>query len=472
MNESLPSDLAAILTGTPELKRSYLVGGCVRDWLLGEANKDYDIEVFGLSYENLARALAPHGKVDMVGRSFGVIKLTTKARHTYDFSIPRRDSKSAPGHKGFSVTFDPSLTQEEAAARRDFTINSMMYDPRERRLLDPFRGEADLRAKILRHTSAAFPEDPLRVLRGMQFAARFDLQPAPETVALSRSIKGTQSELAKERVRDEWFKWAEKSRKPSRGLEFLVETEWVEHFPEINAMRGVPQDSEWHPEGDVFVHTMHCCDAMSTLDEWKQSDSETRLVYMLATLTHDMGKATTTIRAEKRGELRIVSPGHEEASGAFAETFLERINAPNVIRERVRPLVVNHMAHFQTVSDRAVRRLSKRLEPENIRGLVTLMTADSFGRPPLPREVPESVRMISAKAEELSVREEPPEPILLGRHLLEYGFQPGKELGQLLNAAYEAQLAGEFNDSISGMRWLSEAPNVPPEIREAIRAQT
>ena len=471
MNESLPPDLAAILTGTPELKRAYLVGGCVRDWLLGESNKDYDIEAFGLSYEDLARALAPHGKVDMVGRSFGVIKLTTKARHTYDFSIPRRDSKSAPGHKGFAVTFDPLLAPEEAAARRDFTINSMMYDPRERRLLDPFRGEADLRAKILRHTSAAFPEDPLRVLRGMQFAARFELQVAPETVALSRSIKGTYSELAKERVRDEWFKWAEKSRRPSHGLELLVATEWIEHFPEISAMRGVPQDPEWHPEGDVFVHTMHCCDAMSTLEEWKQSDPETRIVYMLAVLTHDMGKATTTIRAEKRGELRIISPGHEEASGELADAFLERINAPNVIRDRVHPLVVNHMAHFQTVSDRAVRRLAKRLEPENIRGLVTLMTADSYGRPPLLREVPESVRMISAKAEELSVREEPPEPILLGRHLLEYGFQPGKELGQVLNSAYEAQLTGEFNDFISGMRWLSGAPNVPAHIREAIRAR-
>jgi tRNA nucleotidyltransferase (CCA-adding enzyme) len=255
-------------------------------------------------------------------------------------------------------------------------------------------------------------------------------------------------------------------------LEFLLQTEWVEHFPEINAMRGVRQDPEWHPEGDVFVHTAHCCDAMSTLEEWKQSDSETRIVYMLATLTHDMGKATTTTQAEKRGEVRIVSPGHEEASGELADAFLERINAPNIIRERVRPLVTNHMAHFQTVSDRAVRRLAKRLEPENIRGLVTLMTADSFGRPPLPREVPESVRMISAKAEELSVREEPPEPILLGRHLLEYGFHPGKELGQLLNAAYEAQLAGEFNDLSSGLRWLSEAPNVPPLIREAIRARS
>ena len=469
MNESLPQDLKAILTETPELSRAYLVGGCVRDWLLGEANKDYDIEVFGLDCEALANALSRWGKVDLVGRSFGVIKLTTAARHTYDFSIPRRDSKSAPGHKGFQVTFDPALTPEDAAARRDFTINAMMYDPRERRLLDPFKGEADLRARILRHTSAAFPEDPLRVLRGMQFAARFDLKAVSETVELSRSIKSAYPELARERVREEWFKWAEKSVKPSRGLEFLVATEWIEHFSELNAMRGVPQDPEWHPEGDVFIHTAHCCDAMASLSEWKESDSETRIVYMLAVLTHDTGKALTTVQALKRGELRIISPGHEEAGGNLAEAFMERINAPRAIRERVVPLVVNHMAHFQTVSDRAVRRLAKRLEPENIQGLITLMTADSFGRPPLPREVPPSVRAIAEKADELAVREQPPEPILLGRHLLEFGFAPGKDLGEALHAAYEAQLAGAFADLQSALDWAQTYSGIPEEIRRAIQ---
>jgi tRNA nucleotidyltransferase (CCA-adding enzyme) len=453
MNETLPADLADILTGTPELKQAYLVGGCVRDWLLGEAQKDYDIEVFGWDYESLAKALQRWGKVDLVGRSFGVIKLITLERNSYDFSIPRRDSKRGTGHKGFAVTFEPNLSVEEAAARRDFTINSMMYDPRERKLIDPFGGQRDLGKRILRHTSSAFPEDPLRVLRGMQFAARFDLTAATETLELSRSIKGTYPELAKERVREEWFKWAEKCIKPSRGLEFLFGTEWVEHFPEINALRGVPQDPEWHPEGDVFVHTAHCCDAMATLPEWKSADAETRIVYMLAGLTHDSGKATTTVEAMKRGELRIISPGHEAASGGMAEDFLNRINAPRAIRERVVPLVVNHMAHFQTVSDRAVRRLAKRLEPENIRGLITLMTADSFGRPPLPRLIPDSVRMIGARADELSVREEPPAPILLGRHLLEHGLQPGKELGQILNAAYEAQLAGDFNDLPGAIAW-------------------
>jgi tRNA nucleotidyltransferase (CCA-adding enzyme) len=468
MNETLPGDLKTILTETPELREAYLVGGCVRDWLLGQPHKDHDIEVFGLSYEALASALSRWGKVDLVGRSFGVIKLT-KPRHTYDFSIPRRDSKNGIGHKGFAVTFDPHLTPEEAASRRDFTINAMMYDPRGQRLLDPFGGEADLRARILRHTSAAFPEDPLRVLRGMQFAARFDLRGAPETIALSRSIQSTYPELAKERVREEWFKWAEKSVKPSRGLEFLAAAGWIEHFPELDALRGVPQDPEWHPEGDVFVHTLHCCDAMASLEDWQQSDSHTRIVYMLAVLTHDMGKAITTVEAIKRGQRRIVSPGHEEAGADLAEAFLNRINAPRAVRERIVPLVKNHMAHFQSVSDRAVRRLAKRLEPENIRGLLTLMTADSYGRPPLPREVPPSVKAIAQKADELSVREEPPEPILLGRHLLQYGFQPGKDLGRILHLAYDAQLTGEFSDLEGALRFLANCPNVPGSLRSALK---
>src|SRR5688572_9040415 len=206
MNESLPPDLSTVLRKTDELSRAYLVGGCVRDWLLGLPNTDYDIEVFGIGYEDLAKVLSRWGKVDLVGRSFGVLKLTTRAEHTYDFSIPRRDSKTAPGHKGFEVKFDPDLTPRDAAARRDYTINSLMFDPREGKALDFFGGEADLRDRILRHTSAAFPEDPLRVLRGMQFAARFQLTAAQETTELARSIKHTYPELARERVREEWFK--------------------------------------------------------------------------------------------------------------------------------------------------------------------------------------------------------------------------------------------------------------------------
>jgi tRNA nucleotidyltransferase (CCA-adding enzyme) len=289
----IPSELENVFRRSPELTRTYLVGGCVRDALIGIPHKDFDIEVFGVSYDQLVATLSRFGRTDLVGRSFGVVKLKI-GEYIFDFTIPRRDSKVASGHKGFEIQFDENISPREAASRRDFTVNAIMYDPRTHELLDFFGGEADLRRRILRHTSDAFTEDPLRVLRGMQFASRFNLQPAPETIELCRSIKNSFHELAVERVREEWFKWAEKSATPSIGLHFLRDTEWLEHFPELQSILGVPQDPEWHPEGDVFIHTCHCCDAMATLPEWQSADPESRIVYMLAVLLHDVGKAVTT----------------------------------------------------------------------------------------------------------------------------------------------------------------------------------
>ena len=178
----IPNELATVLAILPELEQAYLVGGCVRDALLGVPVKDYDIEVFGVSCEQLAAALERHGRVDLVGHSFGVLKFTMHGGRTFDFSLPRHDSKIRSGHKGFRIVTNPAMTLADAAARRDFTINALMFDPRRNEVLDFFNGRRDLDERVLRHTSPAFAEDPLRVLRGMQLAARFDLQPAPETV--------------------------------------------------------------------------------------------------------------------------------------------------------------------------------------------------------------------------------------------------------------------------------------------------
>ena len=456
MTDLLPDDLAKALTQTSELRESYLVGGCVRDWLLGKPCKDFDVEVFGLSYDQLVLTLSRWGKTDLVGRSFGVVKLTNRRGATYDFTIPRRDSKVAPGHKGFEITFDPAITPRQAAARRDFTVNALMFDPRRGELLDFFGGEEDLKNRVLRHTSPAFAEDPLRVLRGMQFAARFDLRAAPETVALCRRMKAAYRELAPERVREEWFKWAGKSVVPSAGLKFLQETEWLENFPELHALVGTRQDPDWHPEGDVFVHTGHCCDAMATLPEWQAADADSRVVYMLAVLAHDFGKPGATHEAEREGRKRIVSPGHEEAGGPLASAFLEQINAPMAIRDRVLPLVVNHLAHLNPVTDRSVRRLAKRLEPENIQGLSLVITADHFGRPPRPRIVPESLTALLGTAAALEVQAAAPKPILMGRDLIELGLKPGSKFGVLLDAAYDAQLEGKFFvRCCQGNHWFS-----------------
>ncbi len=457
----IPPELENILLQTAELSRAWLVGGAVRDALLGlPPGRDFDIEVFGVNYEQLARALSRWGRTDLVGRSFGVVKLNTGGDCHYDFTVPRQDSKVAPGHKGFEMEFDPAITPKEAAARRDFTINAIMYDPRERHTLDFFGGAADLRNRVLRQTSAAFAEDPLRVLRGMQFAGRFDLTAAPETIEMCRRMKNACSELAVERVREEWFKWAQSSTVPSAGLRFLAETGWIDHFPEIKSMMGVPQEPDWHPEGDVFIHTCHCCDALARLEQWQAEDAQSRVVHMLAVLAHDFGKPATTQHALKDGKMRIISPGHEEAGADLAATFLERMRAPQAVQARVLPLVRNHLFHCQSMSDRAVRRLARRLEPENIQGLCLVMTADSMGRPPRPAVEPEFVRQLLARSHELQVRQKPPEPILMGRHLIELGLEPGQIFGTILHKAYDAQLEGAFFDLTQAWQWLAGEDSV------------
>ena len=332
----LPEQLRRLLRDVPELAQAYLVGGCVRDALLGIPNKDFDLEVYGVSYEALETALRPQGRVDLVGKSFGVVKFSTGSGAQWDFSVPRRDSKVAAGHKGFRIEFDPTITPREAASRRDFTINAIMFDPRTGEHLDFFDGRTDLQGRVLRHTSPAFVEDPLRVLRGMQFAARFELTIAAETVELCRSIAGTYPELAVERVGEEWFKWAAKARRPSAGLQFLKAAGWLRHFPEIAALDGTPQDPEWHPEGDVFTHTGHCCDALAELTEWQQADQSTRLVLMFAVLAHDFAKPQTTHKAERDGRpLTACLPGRPETmvsggtGGGSGEpgTWLQAISA-------------------------------------------------------------------------------------------------------------------------------------------------
>ncbi len=465
MNLDLPQELRKILCSGPGLGRSYLVGGCVRDALLGEsALSDFDIEVFGMGYETLASVLGRFGRVDVVGRSFGVVKLTVGGA-VHDFSIPRRDSKTAAGHRGFEVELDPDIQPRDAAARRDFTINALMLDPRSGELLDFFGGAQDLSRRVLRHTSDAFAEDPLRVLRGMQFAGRFDLEAAPETLKLCRGIAHSCRELPGDRIREEWFKWASKSRKPSAGLRFLEASGWIGNFPEIAAMRGTPQDPEWHPEGDVLAHTGHVLDAMVDLPDWRSADAETRIVLSLAGLAHDIGKATCTCPAEQDGRTRIVSPGHEAESARLAEVLFARMDVPKAIVARILPLVGNHMAHFNEVSDRALRRLARRLHPETVARLCVLMTADASGRPPLPRRVPDSVRQVRETAERLALHDAAPRPVLMGRHLLTLGFEPGPEIGRWISAAFEAQLDGAFTDVLQAHAWLAAQVDLPEPIR-------
>jgi tRNA nucleotidyltransferase (CCA-adding enzyme) len=455
----LPEDLRAILEAVRRVGRPRLVGGGVRDWLLGLPAKDFDIEVAGVDFEQLQRALTPFGATDIVGRSFGVIKVrSARTGEEYDFSLPRRESKTGAGHRGFAVAPDPALNDADAAARRDFTVNALALDPFTGEVIDPHGGQRDLAARVLRHTSAAFVEDPLRVLRAFQLAARFNFTLAPETATLCRRIAPTFAELAVERVWGEWDKWATKAAKPSRGLEVLEQTDWLKHFPEIAALRGTPQEPEWHPEGDVFTHTQHCLDALVALEEWKASDAPRRRLLIFSVLAHDFGKPATTQRAEKRGALRWVSPGHEAAGSQPAKDFLRRIGAPLELDDPVSALVVSHLVHHHgrtEFTDTSVRRLARKLAPATIDDLAAVMRADSNGRPPLASpETHARIDELVAKAHALALADTAPKPLVLGRHLIELGRKPGPDFKPLLEAAFEAQLDGAFGDEAGGVAWL------------------
>lgn len=457
---TIPAPLRSVLDALARRGRPYLVGGCVRDWLLGIEPKDFDIEVYGLDWDDVAAVLRPFGPTDVVGRSFGVVKVRVGGAE-YDIALPRRETKSGAGHRGFQVEADATLDERTAAARRDFTINALLYDPIAGRLVDHHGGGSDLRQRVLRHTSAAFIEDPLRVLRAFQFAARFDFTVAPETIALCASIRDSFSELPRERVWGEWEKWATQSIAPARGLAVLRDTGWLAHFPEVAALAGTPQDPEWHPEGDVFTHTGHCLNALVQLPGWRDAAAPERAILSFAVLGHDFGKPATTHRALKHGVERIVSPGHAEVGGPLIEAFLERLGSPLDVRPPTRQLVECHHAHLSWPDDgpsaSAVRRLARKLAPATIADLLLVMESDHRGRPPLLSEdTPLRLAGLRDAAEQLSLAAQPPVALLQGRDLIALGLKPGSHFGPILHDAFEAQLEGAFLDHASAMDWLRE----------------
>jgi tRNA nucleotidyltransferase (CCA-adding enzyme) len=440
--------------------RALIAGGAVRDDLLGLVPKDFDVEIYGLSFEALKELLAHHGRIDLVGQSFGVIKLTVSGGAFYDFCLPRRDNKVGRGHRDFLATFDPSISPKEAASRRDFTINAMAFDPVANELLDYFGGCEDLKNHLLRATSDAFREDPLRVLRGMQFACRFNLTIDPATAEQSRAIVHEYSTIAQERVAEEFMKWAVKGSHAGRIAEYLVTTGWIVHFPEIANILDVPQDPEWHPEGDVGAHTMLVVDAAARIAERDRIEGDERAVLLFAALAHDFAKAGTTAKRERNGTMRWTAYGHEAAGGPLARAFLERIGIKPAIVEQVVPLVENHLAHSSLRNDvtpRTVRRLALRLAPANITQLIRLIEADHSGRPPLPAALPDSAIRIRDMAAAQAVETKPQPALILGRHVLPYfDNRPGPHIGEITRAAYEAQTDGVFSTEEEGLRWLSD----------------
>jgi tRNA nucleotidyltransferase (CCA-adding enzyme) len=437
--------------------RALLVGGLVRDCVMGQTEpaRDFDVEVYGLEGSALRALLTKLGPVKTVGEAFAVYKLGE-----VDVSIPRRDSKTGQGHRGFTVTGDPSMTIEEAARRRDFTINAILLDPITGELLDPFRGVEDIRAGRLRAVDpSTFVEDSLRVLRGMQFAARFEFGIEASTVELCRTI--SLKDLPAERIWGEFEKLLLRSRRPSIGLAAALALGVVDQlFPELRALVGCPQEPAWHPEGDVWVHTLQAVDlAAGMIGDLSRPR---QLAVLLGTLCHDLGKPPTTRVIDGR----IRSMEHEEGGVPLAKRVLDTLNVHTLdgydVRNQVLALVGNHLkpGHFSKerdrVGDAAFRRLSLKCELDL---LYRVAKADTLGRraPGAKEPTCEGQEWFIGRARSLGVQKEGPRPILLGRHLLDLGLQPGPRIGQITEAVYQLQLDGtvrSLEDALTAARRL------------------
>ncbi len=432
-----------------------IVGGYVRDRLLGSSSKDIDIEVFGVeSLTTLEQILTPFGEVNSVGKSFGVLKLS-RGDLDVDISLPRLEKKTGSGHRGFDVTTDASLSFKEAALRRDFTINAMGYDIKAKQLLDPYHGQDDLNNALLRVVNAkSFVEDPLRLYRAMQFAARFELQLSDELITLANTMvkEGMLNELPKERIFEEFKKLFLKSKKPSIGLSALVTLGILKQFDELQALIDVPQDPIYHPEGDVWTHTLMVVDEVTKLHT---DDTKLNLQRSLSALCHDLGKADTTEIID--GRIRAI--GHEVSGVALSSTFLLQLTEDKELIENVLSLVKNHLAPLQFYKQRAkapaIKRLARRV---NIAELIILAEADFLGRTTSEAQNAhfEAGIWLKEQAGRLNVTHRPQAPLLQGRDLIKLGMKPSKKFGLILEDAYEAQMDDIFKNFEEALLWLKE----------------
>lgn len=424
--------------------RAMLVGGCVRDELMGIEPKDFDLEIYGIAPEKLRAILDSFGNVDAVGEAFTVYKIG----QNLDVALPRRERKIGRGHKGFVVEGDPQMSFAEAAKRRDFTINAIMQDVLTKEIIDPFDGQTDIKNKILRVVSTeTFAEDSLRVLRAAQFAARFEFTIDAETIEICRKIDLT--DLPKERIWGEFEKLLLKSAKPSIGLQYFYDLNVSNQlFPELVALVGIPQEKEWHPEGNVDTHTLMVVDeARKLIDDLPYAKQVT---VMLGAVCHDLGKPSTT----KFFDGRWRSHAHDEAGVEPTISFLNTLGIYTLdgydVRSQIVQLVRYHllpgMFYKNPPGDGAFRRLARKVEPDL---LYRVSKADSLGRNPewLPKEKhfdAAAQEWFIERVRELNIEKEAPRPILMGRHLIELGLKPSAEFKRILEAVYEKQLDGKI----------------------------
>jgi tRNA nucleotidyltransferase (CCA-adding enzyme) len=431
--------------------RALIVGGWVRDRLRGQPSMDLDIEVFGVPPDRLLALLTPLGRVEAVGQSFQVYKLVPPGERQgdIDVALPRRESKHGRGHRGFDVQGDPSMSIADAARRRDFTINAIAWDPLTDAYEDPFNGRADLERRLLRAVDpVTFADDSLRVLRAVQFAARFDAALEDGTAALCRTLP--LDDLPAERIWGEIEKLLLQAERPSTGFRLALDLGVIAQLmPELLPLVGCEQEPEWHPEGDVWTHTLLVIDKARELNS--DLDPPRLVTVMLGAVSHDLGKPATTARIDGR----IRSLDHEQAGVEPAVALLDRLNVHTVDGFDVRAQVVGLVAHHlkpgafrkaPNVTDGAFRRLAQKVDLEL---LARLARADCLGR--TGHFDCSAMDWFIERARALGVEHRPPEPLLRGRHLLALGLSPGPRVGEVLRQVYEKQLDGIVDSVEAGI---------------------
>ncbi len=410
--------------------RTFYIGGFVRDRILGIPTKDVDIEIYGVEPEKLHEILQQLGEVKTIGKNFGIYSLRG---YDIDIALPRQEKNTGRGHRDFEVFTDPFLGTETAARRRDFTINAMLEDVLTGEVIDHFEGLEDLRKGILRHIDdESFVEDPLRVLRAAQFAARFNFTVAPETIRLCQGID--LSSLPAERIETELHKGLCKSRQPSKFFLILREMNQLETwFHEVKQLIGLEQDPVFHPEGDVWTHTMIVLDKAA---EYRDRTSNP-FGFMLLALTHDFGKIETTEVINGR----IHAYGHEEAGKSAISTFLHRITGKRELIKYVLNMAALHMKPNMAAYGKAKIKSTNRMfdEAASPEDLIAFSVIDKSSEA-FEGERHSNLQFLNQRLE--IYREYMARPYVKGQDLIDAGIQPDENFRETLEYAHKLRLAG------------------------------
>lgn len=407
---------------------TYYVGGYVRDKLLGIDNKDIDIEVHEIFPPDLRGILNELGTSLEYGKDFGIFSL---ASHNIDIAIPRTEVSTGIGHRDFNVQIDPFIGVKEAARRRDFTINSLMQDVLTSEIIDSFNGLEDLKNKIIKHVDDnSFVEDPLRVFRAAQFAARFEFEIDPKTIELCKTIDVTT--LSKERVEEELKKALLKSNKPSIFFNELDRMNKLDYwFKEVKELQGIKQDKIFHPEGDAYTHTMLVLD-----EACKYRDMVSNPYYfMLLALTHDFGKVDTSF--EKDG--RIHSYGHEN-NLTRAKTFIRRITNKNELYKYLMNMIKVHMKPNILYSQNSGVKATNKMYDEAMNQIDLLYFA-FCDHPLLEDSLDESKRYIYLSDRLTYYFKTLSKSHVTGDDLIEAGIEPDYDFKEILAYAHKLRLA-------------------------------